>query len=101
MVCRLSGTCISGKSQKETTPLETDQRGGHSDAQPYSMANVTIFCPKTRSNVRVWVSEAQPGDSADAYDAVTCPGCGRLHFVNKTTGKTLSDKIKPKPTIRR
>ena len=39
------------------------------------MANVTIFCPKTRSNVRVWVSEAQPGDSADAYDAVTCPGC--------------------------
>jgi hypothetical protein len=65
------------------------------------MANVTIFCPKTGSNVQVWVSEPQPGDGADAYDAVTCPGCGRLHFVNKTTGKTLTDRINPKPTIRR
>ena len=65
-----------------------------------AMANVTIFCPKTRSNVQVWVAEAKPGDSADAYDAVPCPGCGRLHFVNKTTGKTLSDGIKPKPSVR-
>jgi hypothetical protein len=64
--------------------------------QPYSMAHVTIFCPRTGSNVQVWVTNAQPGESADSYDAVTCLGCGLLHFVNKTTGKTLGDKNKPK-----
>jgi len=70
------------------------------------MPQVTIFCPRTGSNVHVWVTKAQPGESADIYDAVTCPGCGLLHFVNKTTGKTLGDKtvgdkmIKPKPSVR-
>lgn len=73
----------------------------HRTAQPYSMAHVTIFCPKTRSNVQVWVAKAQPGECADSYDAVTCPGCGRLHFVNKTTGKTVSDKNMPKPSVHR
>jgi hypothetical protein len=52
------------------------------------------------SNVQVWASETQPGDHADAYEAVTCPGSGRLHFVNKTTGKTLSGRIKPKSSVR-
>ena len=79
--------------------LETDQRGGPLDAQPDLMANVTIFCPKTGSNVQVWVPEAQPGEGADAYEAVTCPSCGRLHFVNKSTGKTLSGK--PRFSVRR
>lgn len=64
------------------------------------MANITIFCPRTGSNVQVWVSEMQPGDHADAYEAVTCLGCGRLHFVNKTTGKTLSGQTNPKSSGR-
>jgi predicted nucleic acid-binding Zn-ribbon protein len=63
------------------------------------MANVTIFCPRTGSNVQIWVPEAQPGESADAYEAVTCPSCGRLHFVNKSTRKALSDK--PRSSVRR
>jgi hypothetical protein len=25
---------------------------------------------------------------------VACPGCGRVHLVNKTTGKSLGDKEK-------
>jgi hypothetical protein len=63
------------------------------------MANITIFCPRAGSNVLVWVSETQPGDHAEAYEAVTCSSCGRLHFVNKTTGKTLSGK--PRSSVRR
>lgn len=27
-------------------------------------------------------------------DTVTCPGCLRIHFVNKTTGKLLGEKEK-------
>jgi hypothetical protein len=46
------------------------------------------------------ISETQLGNHSDAYEAVTCPGCGRLHFVNKTTGKALSGRIKPKPSVR-
>ena len=83
---------------RETTALETDQRLAPSDAQRRAMANTTIFCPRTSSDVRVWVPETQPGEGSDAYEAVTCPGCGRLHFVNKTTGKTLSDS---KPAVDR
>lgn len=65
------------------------------------MAHVMIFCSRTGSNVQVWVAKPLPGDSPDAYDAVTCPGCGLLHFVNKTTGKTLGDKNKPKQSMHR
>jgi hypothetical protein len=88
------------KSQRETTPLETDQRRSPLEAQRRAMANITIFCPRTGSNVQVWVTETRPGDHDDAYEAVTCPGCGRLHFVNKTTGKTLSGRTKPKSSVR-
>ena len=64
------------------------------------MANITIFCPRTGSNVQVWVSKTEPGDHADAYEAATCPSCGRLHFVNKATGETLSGRTRPKSSVR-
>jgi hypothetical protein len=73
----------------------------HWTAQPCLMPQVTIFCPRTGSNVQVWVAKAKPGESADTYDAVTCPACGLLHFVNKATGKTLGDRIKPRPSVHR
>jgi hypothetical protein len=34
----------------------------------------------------------EPAAHADAYEAVNCPACARLHFVNKATGKLLSEK---------
>jgi hypothetical protein len=46
------------------------------------------------SNVQVWVAEALSTDQPDAYEAVTCPGCARLHLINKITGKLLGDKEK-------
>jgi len=45
-------------------------------------------------NVQVWLPETAPADRADSYEVVTCPACGRVHLVNKTTGKMLSDKEK-------
>jgi hypothetical protein len=35
-----------------------------------------------------------PPDRDDSYEAVTCPACGRVHLVNKTTGKTPGNKEK-------
>ena len=59
---------------------------------PCTMAHVIIRCPRTGSNVQVWVPEDASTHQPDAYEAVTCPACTRLHFVNKTTGKLLGDK---------
>lgn len=76
--------------------LERDQRNIAYVRAVLRMAYVTIFCSRTGSNVQVWVANAQPGESADSYDAVTCPGCGLLHFVNKTTGKALGGAARPR-----
>ena len=57
-----------------------------------TMANVIIRCPRTGYKVQVWVPEDALTDRRDVYEAVTCPACTRLHFVNKITGKLLGDK---------
>jgi hypothetical protein len=31
-------------------------------------------------------------DEARIYEAVICPACARLHFINTSTGKTLGSK---------
>jgi hypothetical protein len=56
------------------------------------MAHFVIRCPRTGSNVQVWLPESSPTDQPDAYEAVECPACARLHFVNKITGKLLSQR---------
>jgi hypothetical protein len=51
------------------------------------MSTFTFRCPITGLEVQACAIEAAAGD--DTYEAVTCTGCGRLHFVNVTTGKVL------------
>lgn len=45
-------------------------------------------------NVQVWLPDEAPAERDDSYEAVKCPACAGVHLVNKTTGKTLSDKDK-------
>jgi len=55
------------------------------------MAHVVFTCPQTDRNVHHWldpVDEKEP-PADDKYDAVSCPACARLHFVNRKTGKLL------------
>ena len=33
--------------------------------------------------------DKQERNEAEIYEAVICPACTRLHFINKSTGKTL------------
>ena len=56
------------------------------------MAHIIIRCPRIGSNVQVWVPESTAVDKPDAYEAVTCPACARLHFVHKATRKPLGEK---------
>lgn len=60
------------------------------------METLTFRCDQTGSNVQFWISDPQPTDHADSYEAVACPACGRLHLINKTTGRALSDRIESK-----
>jgi hypothetical protein len=57
------------------------------------MEYLTFRCSRTGANVQCWLTEPPPADRTDSYEAVTCPACGRLHLVNKTTGRTLSDRM--------
>jgi hypothetical protein len=58
------------------------------------MENLVFRCAPTGLNVQVWLPDEPPTERTDSYEVVTCPACGRVHLVNKTTGKMLSDKEK-------
>jgi hypothetical protein len=55
------------------------------------MAHVVFTCPETDRNVHHWLdaSDEREPPPEDKYDAVSCPACLRLHFVNRKTGKLL------------
>ena len=56
------------------------------------MRLLRFHCPLTRQEIRCVDCEGQ-GEQAEAvlYQAVACPSCSRLHFVNTSTGQVLSD----------
>jgi hypothetical protein len=59
------------------------------------MAHFVIQCPRTGSNVQVWVSESTLSfPDTDEYEGVTCAACMRVHFVHKISGKLLGDKLR-------
>jgi hypothetical protein len=47
-------------------------------------------CPATGLRVQGWTAD-DGSDADNAFEAVTCLACGRLHFVNPKTGKTPTD----------
>ncbi len=58
------------------------------------MENLVFRCTQTGSNVQVWLPQPPEADRLDSYEAVRCPACGRIHLVNRATGKTLGEKDK-------
>lgn len=62
---------------------------------PFPMAYILFRCPYTGLNVQYPLSDsASQRDDKSAYEAITCPACSRLHFVNRLTGKLLGDHKK-------
>ncbi len=59
------------------------------------MENLVFRCTETGSDVQLRVSDLpSPADRRDSYEAVSCPACGRMHLVNRRTGRTLSDRTR-------
>jgi hypothetical protein len=73
----------------QTVLIQVNAAGGDG----VSMACLIFRCTRTGVNVQLSPPEEAP-DEADSYEAVTCPACTRIHFVNKTTGKMLGDSGK-------
>ena len=53
------------------------------------MATLLFKCPSTGMTVQGWLCDEDPNE-ADTYEAVSCPACAHVHFVNRGTGKTLN-----------
>jgi len=44
-------------------------------------------------NVQHWQDDdVAPDNSQCTYETVVCQACGRLHFINRSTGKLLGQK---------
>lgn len=66
------------------------------------METLVFRCSQTGSNVQIGLAGPPFAEPADAYEAVGCLACGRVHLVNKRTGKMLSDREGPRcPTLQK
>ncbi|MFZ0094156.1 MAG: hypothetical protein WAK97_09565 [Pseudolabrys sp.] len=54
------------------------------------MATFIFRCPRTGFNVQAFTAGNGDRDN-EAYEAITCIACQRVHLVNPTTGKIVAD----------
>jgi hypothetical protein len=55
------------------------------------MATFIFTCPDTSAKVQHWLRDN--GDEVETqYEAVTCPACTKLHFINRKTHKLFGQE---------
>ena len=55
------------------------------------MKPVLYRCPNTGEMVQHLVADEPDTEDEHRYDAVECPACSFLHFINPATGKIMGD----------
>jgi hypothetical protein len=74
--------------------IEPDQIPAARCWQDYPMRKLIVFkCPSTGLQVQTPLPISAHEDQTNAYEAVTCLACTRLHFVNRTSGKVLGAAV--------
>jgi len=59
------------------------------------MLSLIFQCPVFKEEVQHWFDdEDDPPADDESYEAITCPACTRVHFVNRKTGKLLGGRKK-------
>jgi DNA-directed RNA polymerase subunit RPC12/RpoP len=48
-------------------------------------------CPHTGEMVQHFLVDEPDPEDEHRYDAVECPACSSLHFINPATGKIMGD----------
>jgi hypothetical protein len=55
---------------------------------------MSVFtCPVTGEKVQHWL-DTNSETTENQYDAVTCPACARLHFINRRNGKLFEQETR-------
>ena len=65
-----------------------------------TMTRLIMFrCPQTDLDVQTLLDkqEKEEVEILETYEAVICPACTRLHFINKSTGKALGSRLSRAP----
>jgi predicted RNA-binding Zn-ribbon protein involved in translation (DUF1610 family) len=55
----------------------------------YHMPAFIYKCPNTGFRVQGWLAEMVPPDEGQTYETIECVACGRMHLINRSTGRTL------------
>jgi len=58
------------------------------------MDSFVFKCPRTGMNVQhrfAFADESAPGGPHRTYETVLCQACGRLHFINRSSRKSLGE----------
>jgi hypothetical protein len=55
------------------------------------MAHFVFTCPATSMKVQHWLDD-DPSAPEDAYEAIACKACARIHLLNRKTGKLLGQE---------
>lgn len=75
------------------TPVKRPRSGGGISGR---MGNNVFQCPRTGVYVQHWMAEEiAPDAPLCTYESVMCRACGRLHFINRDTGRLLGDAALP------
>ena len=55
------------------------------------MAASLFTCPSTNLMVQHWLDDDEDAPETE-YEAITCKACGRLHLINRKSGRLLGQK---------
>lgn len=55
------------------------------------MPTLLYQCPKMRMGVQTWLATDPSRHENDGYESITCIVCGRMHLVDRRTGKVVSE----------
>jgi hypothetical protein len=53
------------------------------------MVSFTYRCPRTGEEAQGWDTADHLTDGGEIYEPVTCTACGRVHLINRKSGKVL------------
>ena len=53
--------------------------------------NISVTCPNTSMKVEHWLDDDRDSFEGE-YEALTCPACSTVHFVNRKTLKLFEDE---------
>ncbi|MFY9837743.1 MAG: hypothetical protein WAK55_15005 [Xanthobacteraceae bacterium] len=92
-IAELSRLGLSRRRLIETAFALDQGRNARAGFNGLTMPIGFVFrCPNTGLNVQGWVADNPSEPESEAYEAVTCTACARVHLVDPRTGRILGSE---------